>query len=322
MWVGGGRVGAAWVATLAAVAVLSVSAAGLMLLAQSGLTLQTPAEDLLSRRMVPTLSLLFFAAAAVGVSGLKRKTLRPVSRWILLVATGLAGGLLLLIPYENAHVLESGHLGLSNVYEVSLLLLAVTGALALGFDHAHAPGRLLPFVSPLLAVGAAFLWWLQSVGAGRPSELMPALQNTILPFHVAANFIGYGCFAVAAAAGAAMLLRLHADARGIATVLPPVESMDALARRAVMLGFPVFTLAIFLGCVWAYQAWGGYWSWDPKETWALVVWLLYAGYLHARGVAPRVRAWWLLGGFAATLFCYLGVNMLLSGLHSYGSLQQ
>jgi ABC-type transport system involved in cytochrome c biogenesis permease subunit len=82
-------------------------------------------------------------------------------------------------------------------------------------------------------------------------------------------------------------------------------------------------LAVLLGFVWAYQAWGGYWSWDPKETWALIVWLVYAAYLHVRLTKrPRlvVQAWWLLIGFMATLMCYIGVNMFLSGLHSYGSL--
>jgi ABC-type transport system involved in cytochrome c biogenesis permease subunit len=85
----------------------------------------------------------------------------------------------------------------------------------------------------------------------------------------------------------------------------------------------VFSLAVVLGSAWAYEAWGGYWSWDPKETWALIVWLVYGGYLHARLThgwnGPRL-AWWAILGFGVTLFCYLGVNMLLSGLHSYGKL--
>ncbi len=314
-----------WLLTLSLVAVLSAASAALFISAQPGLSPQTFPADLLSQKAIPLLVLAFVFSAALGLPALAMPKLRPIAWYALLAATGFAGGLTLLIPYEHAHVLQSGHLGLSNLYEVSLFILALTGTLALGFDRTHAPGRLLPFITPILAVGALFLGWLQSIGAGTPTELIPALQNSILPFHVAANFVGYGCFAVAAAAALAMLLRLRADRLNKPTAIPPVEVMEVIAYRAVAVGFPVFSLAIFLGCVWAYQAWGGYWSWDPKETWALIVWLLYAAYLHARLTRrpnPRTLAWWLLGGFAATLFCYLGVNMFLSGLHSYGSLQQ
>jgi len=138
-----------------------------------------------------------------------------------------------------------------------------------------------------------------------------------------ANFIGYGCFAIGAAAGAAILVRAHKDSQNKPSRLPTTDKLEKLAYQSIVIGFPVFSVAILLGCIWAYQAWGGYWSWDPKETWALIVWLMYAAYLHARaGLRPRpvVLAWWLLAGFAATLFCYIGVNMFLSGLHSYGSL--
>ena len=86
-------------------------------------------------------------------------------------------------------------------------------------------------------------------------------------------------------------------------------------------GFAFFTIATVLGAMWAAEAWCGYWSWDPKETWSLIVWFLYAAFLHARftrGWVGRRAAWLSIIGFAATLFCYLGVNLVLSGLHSYG----
>ena len=84
-----------------------------------------------------------------------------------------------------------------------------------------------------------------------------------------------------------------------------------------------FTIATILGAVWAAEAWGGYWSWDPKETWALIVWLNYAAWLHLRlikGLRGTVLAWWSLGGLVITTFAFLGVNLFLSGLHSYGEL--
>ena len=83
------------------------------------------------------------------------------------------------------------------------------------------------------------------------------------------------------------------------------------------------TVAVLLGCLWAQQAWGAYWQWDPKETWALIVWLNYAAWLHMRlmkGLRGAVSAWWALVGLAVTTFAFLGVNMFLSGLHSYGTL--
>ncbi|MDT1822561.1 c-type cytochrome biogenesis protein CcsB, partial [Acinetobacter baumannii] len=93
--------------------------------------------------------------------------------------------------------------------------------------------------------------------------------------------------------------------------------------RSSALGFVFFTIATILGALWAAEAWGGYWSWDPKETWALVVWLNYAAWLHARlvrQISGKALAWWSLAGFCITLFAFVGVNMFLSGLHSYGSL--
>ena len=142
-----------------------------------------------------------------------------------------------------------------------------------------------------------------------------------------ANFIGYGAFAVACAAGMAYLVRAHLEARGkqsrLLAVLPSLEQLDQLMYKAVAIGFPAFTLATILGAAWAAEAWGGYWSWDPKETWALIVWLVYGAWLHMRithGWRGRVLAWWAVGGFLVTLFCFLGVNMYLSGLHSYGRL--
>jgi cytochrome c-type biogenesis protein CcsB len=92
--------------------------------------------------------------------------------------------------------------------------------------------------------------------------------------------------------------------------------------KAIAVGFAFFTIATVLGALWAAEAWGGYWSWDPKETWALIVWLNYAAWLHMRlmkGLRGTVAAWWALVGLAITTFAFLGVNMFLSGLHSYGS---
>lgn len=109
----------------------------------------------------------------------------------------------------------------------------------------------------------------------------------------------------------------------IAARLPSFEILDDIMYKAIAVGFAFFTIATVLGALWAAEAWGGYWSWDPKETWALIVWLNYAAWLHMRlmkGLRGTVAAWWALAGLAVTTFAFLGVNMFLSGLHSYGTL--
>jgi cytochrome c-type biogenesis protein CcsB len=99
--------------------------------------------------------------------------------------------------------------------------------------------------------------------------------------------------------------------------------LDDVMYKAISVGFAFFTVATILGALWAAEAWGGYWSWDPNETWALIVWLNYAAWLHMRlmsGLRGRAAAWWALIGLVVTTFAFLGVNMFLSGLHSYGKL--
>ena len=111
--------------------------------------------------------------------------------------------------------------------------------------------------------------------------------------------------------------------RRIAARLPAFDVLDDVMYKAIAVGFAFFTIATILGAFWAAEAWGGYWSWDPKETWALIVWLNYAAWLHMRlmkGLRGAVSAWWALVGLAVTTFAFLGVNMFLSGLHSYGEL--
>jgi len=130
-------------------------------------------------------------------------------------------------------------------------------------------------------------------------------------------WLGYALVASVIAAGI-LLVRRRLTER-----LPGLEVLDDVMYKAIAVGFAFFTIATVLGALWAAEAWGGYWSWDPKETWALIVWLNYASWLHMRlikGLRGTVAAWWALVGLAITTFAFLGVNMFLSGLHSYGSL--
>ncbi|KTT14693.1 c-type cytochrome biogenesis protein CcsB [Pseudacidovorax intermedius] len=130
-------------------------------------------------------------------------------------------------------------------------------------------------------------------------------------------WVGYALISALIAAG--ILL----GRRRIAARLPAFEVLDDVMYKAIAVGFAFFTIATVLGALWAADAWGGYWSWDPKETWALIVWLNYAAWLHMRlvkGLRGMVASWWALAGLAVTTFAFLGVNMFLSGLHSYGTL--
>lgn len=122
---------------------------------------------------------------------------------------------------------------------------------------------------------------------------------------------------------ALIVAAIIAGRKAIAAKLPSFDVLDDVMYKAIAVGFAFFTIATILGAFWAAEAWGGYWSWDPKETWALIVWLNYAAWLHMRlmkGLRGAFSAWWALVGLLITSFAFLGVNMFLSGLHSYGEL--
>ena len=150
-------------------------------------------------------------------------------------------------------------------------------------------------------------------------ELIPALQDqTILTVHVAVAIFAYALFCVSFGAGLIMLIQGGEGRRY--RWLPSAEAADSLGYKAVIAGFPLLALTLILGAYWANYAWGHYWNWDPKETSALVTWLIYAVYLHARGIrgwrGKRI-AWLLTLGFVATLFTYYGVSFFVPSLHSY-----
>lgn len=176
------------------------------------------------------------------------------------------------------------------------------------------------FILPVVFLLMAF-----SSLPGTPKELqplIPALQSQWLVWHVLLAFIGEAGFAVAFGASIMYLLRVRArEGSLVARTFPDTDTLDSLSYRAIAIGFPIFTLgALIFGAVWANYAWGRYWSWDPKETWALITWIVYALYLHARvmrGLKGKGAAWISIIGFLATIFTLFGVNYLLSGLHSY-----
>jgi cytochrome c-type biogenesis protein CcsB len=235
----------------------------------------------------------------------------------------LMGFVGLMVRWYESYLIapDVGHIPISNLYEVFVLFCLITAMIYLYYEKFYDTRQLGAFV--LLVVSAAvgfILWYTFDREAHAIQPLVPALQSYWMKIHVPANFIGYGSFSLAAMVGGAYLLA----ERGIfATRLPKLEVLDDLMYKSIAVGFAFFTIATILGAMWAAEAWGGYWSWDPKETWALIVWLNYAAWLHLRlvkGLRGPVLAWWALIGLLVTTFAFLGVNMFLSGLHSYGEL--
>ena len=151
--------------------------------------------------------------------------------------------------------------------------------------------------------------------------LMPALQSGWLAFHVSTAIIAYGSFGVSAALSAIFLMRGKLKENGFLDQHIPTENkLDLIAYRSVCLGLLFLTLTIITGAIWAERAWGSYWSWDPKETWSLVTWIIYAVYLHLRlrrGWKGKTAAIFAVIGFVCVIFTYIGVNTFLPGIHSY-----
>ncbi len=239
--------------------------------------------------------------------------------WIA-TAMGFIG---LLVRWFESYLIsiDVGHIPISNLYEVFVLFCLITALLHLYYEEKMNRKELGAFVLIIITIAVGFiLWYTFSKGADAIQPLVPALQSYWMKIHVPANFIGYGAFAIAAMISIAYLL---ADKGILRSRLPSLIILDDLTYKAIAIGFIFFTIATILGAVWAAEAWGGYWSWDPKETWALIVWLNYAGWLHLRlvkGLRGPMLAWWSVIGLVITTFAFLGVNLFLSGLHSYGEL--
>lgn len=160
------------------------------------------------------------------------------------------------------------------------------------------------------------------------APLVPALHSVWFVIHIVAACIGAAAFNIGAAASILYLVKEHAEKKGTGTTgylakLPSAKRIDTIAYRAHAFGFPVWTFTIAAGSVWAEYAWGRYWGWDPKETWSLVTWVVYACYLHARATAGwrgRNAAIIAIVGLVCFWFNFIGVNLLISGLHSYAGI--
>ena len=267
---------------------------------------------------------LFCLATLVYWAGLlTRSTMLSRMGSGLTWAAAVMGSAGLFVRWYESYLIGSdvGHIPVSNLYEVFILFSLITALMYLYYEARFATRQAGAFVLLLISAAVGFiLWYSFDRQAHEIQPLIPALQSWWMKIHVPANFVGYGAFAMSAMLGVAELLVLKGVLKDR---LPSAEVLDEMMYKAISIGFLFFTIATILGAMWAADAWGGYWSWDPKETWALIVWLNYAAWLHIRlvkGWRGKPLAWWAVIGLLVTSFAFLGVNMFLTGLHSYGGL--
>ncbi|UJW81412.1 c-type cytochrome biogenesis protein CcsB [Hydrogenophaga sp. SL48] len=238
---------------------------------------------------------------------------RSMGAFVMLVVSAAVGFLLWYTVVREAHAIQP-----------------LVPALQSWWMKLHVPANFIGYGTFAIAAMLAFAYLIkQSASESRWYKLAPLwLLGLVLcfepiVFRQSAVEKGGSYWFVYFGVSALIVATIMFGRRRIAERLPSFEVLDDVMYKAIAVGFAFFTIATVLGAFWAAEAWGGYWSWDPKETWALIVWLNYAAWLHMRlmkGLRGTVAAWWALVGLAVTTFAFLGVNMFLSGLHSYGEL--
>jgi len=242
-------------------------------------------------------------ASSSALAGLIAQTFALILRWI------------------ESYKMGIGHAPLSNLYESLIFFAWAIVLLYLIIEWRIKSRNLGAFVIPFAFLSMAFASFSPNVNS-RIQPLIPALQNNWLVSHVITCFFGYAAFTIACGLGVMYLLKgleKKGSSSSFLGLLPDREILEELSYHSIVIGFIFLALGIITGSVWAYSAWGSYWSWDPKEAWSFITWLIYAAMLHFRfvwGWRGKKMAIMSIIGFASVLFTYFGVNYL-PGLHSY-----
>lgn len=256
---------------------------------------------------------------------LKKQGIGRLATWTLWAFFVIQTGAIIL-RWVESYQMGIGHAPLSNLYE-SLIFFAWTIALIYIWIEIKTGSKTIGvFAMPFAFLAMAYASFSPDMNT-RIQPLLPALQSNWLIAHVITCFLGYAAFAVSCSLSIMYLIKKpRADKKndrpGLLSYFPGIPVLDDLIYQTIMVGFLLLTVGIATGSIWAHSAWGTYWSWDPKETWSLITWLVYAALLHARmmkGWHGSRIAWLSIIGFACVLFTYFGVNFILSGLHSYGA---
>jgi cytochrome c-type biogenesis protein CcsB len=270
---------------------------------------------------ITTFAYLFASFFYIAALLFKSRTVGTVATWFtaaaLLVQTVGIG-----LRWVESYQMGIGHAPLTNMYESVVFFAWTIVILYLGIEWKFKTRTIGAFALPLAFLAMAYASFAP-ISKGI-SPLVPALQSNWLLAHVITCFVGYAAFAIAAALGLMYLAKAYfsAESKQEEAVLPSLKTLDDIIHKSMIFGFIWLSAGIITGAIWANSAWGTYWSWDPKETWSLITWFIYAITLHARytrGISGKTIAWLSLVGLVAVIFTYYGVNFLLSGLHSYGS---
>ena len=276
-----------------------------------------------SSNLLSITTFIYGAAAFFYIAHLvfKKPFIGRLGTWTALfgVAGNIAG---IIMRWVESYRLGIGHAPLSNMYE-SLVFFAGTIIIIYLVVERQYKNRIMgAFATPIAFLAMAYASMSPNIN-DRIQPLVPALKSNWLIAHVITCFLGYAAFAVAFGMSLMYLFRQR-DIEGKSSLLarfPKSQILDELNHQMVMFGFLFLSIGIITGAVWANSAWGSYWSWDPKETWSLITWFIYATLLHARmmhGWRGKRIAYLSIIGFLAVLFTYFGVNYL-PGLHSYGA---
>jgi len=262
---------------------------------------------------------LAFMAYLLGMV-MNRAFLSRLGTYISLLGFA-AQTLAIILRWVESYHLDIGHAPFSNLYE-SLIFFAWTLMLLYLIIEWRTKNRTIgAFVTPLAFLAMAYASFSPGISS-HIQPLIPALKSNWLISHVITCFFGYAAFALSFGISIMYLLkRLDTSDRNslFLKLIPSNAVLDDLNYQMVVIGFLMLTLGIITGSVWAHSAWGSYWSWDPKETWSLITWLVYASVIHTRlvkGWTGKKIAIFCIVGFACVLFTYFGVNYL-AGLHSY-----
>ena len=258
------------------------------------------------------LGLMFFGMIIQFFSQVWEKEKGRKIAWIIFTA-----GFALQGCYILMRGIEAGRVPMANQFEFAMMFSFGIGVILMILHYVLK-------IEWITTPGMIMAWGIYLYAALLPREiheLMPALQSSWLGFHVFTAIIAYGSFGVAF--GVAMVFLFQKplqNSKFARNYFPDQDTLDLITYRAVSLGFLFLTLCMITGAIWAKRAWGSYWSWDPKETWSLITWIIYAIYLHLRlnkGWKGRKAAIFAAIGFICVIFTYVGVNTLLAGLHSY-----
>jgi cytochrome c-type biogenesis protein CcsB len=252
-----------------------------------------------------------------------KKTLPgKLATWTALVAVvGNTVGIIL--RWIESYRLGIGHAPLSNLYESLVFFAWTIGVIYLVIERRYGTRAIGAFATPLAFLAMAYASLSPNI-SDKIQPLLPALKSNWLIAHVITCFVGYASFGIAFGVSIMFLFR-QKDKEGQSLLFqhfPKANILDELNHQLVMFGFLFLSIGIITGAVWANSAWGRYWGWDPKETWSLITWFVYATLLHARlmrGWYGKRIAYLSIIGFVAVLFTYFGVNYL-PGLHSYGAM--